>query len=243
METSGTGEPMELRQLFDKESSTYSYLIADAGSREAIIIDPVIEQRERDLKLISDLGLKLRYAIDTHVHADHVSGLDGLRERTGCLVGISKKSGAKEADLFFTEGDQLSVGKTVLEIYETPGHTNGCLTYRMGDQLFTGDALLIRGCGRTDFQQGNAETLFLSITQKLWKFPDETKIYPAHDYKGFTWSTIGEEKRCNPRLVKSKTEFIDLMKNLNLPEPKMIRVAVPSNLRCGKPDSHVTDEP
>ena len=225
---------MIFRQLFDKESSTYTYLIGDRKSGEALLIDPVLEQLERDTQLLTELGLRLKLAVDTHVHADHVSSLGALREKTGCKTAFSVNGGAGCIDLPLKEGDTLLVGETQISVIETPGHTNGCLTYRMADRIFTGDALLIRGCGRTDFQQGNAELLYDSVTRKLFSLPDETKVYPAHDYRGFTESSIGEEKRFNPRLTKTREEFVVFMKNLKLPDPKMMAVAVPMNLGCGK---------
>jgi glyoxylase-like metal-dependent hydrolase (beta-lactamase superfamily II) len=225
---------MEFRQLFDKESSTYTYLLADPASKLALLIDPVIEQVERDAQLVKDLGLKLAYALDTHVHADHVTALDELKSRTGCQTVLSSKSGVSGADLLVKEGDRIRCGAIEVEVIETPGHTVGCVSYRVGRRVFTGDALLIRGCGRTDFQGGSAETLYDSVVGKLFRLPDETEVYPAHDYKGSTRSTIGEEKRLNPRLTLAKPAFVELMRGLNLPDPKLLHIAVPANLRCGK---------
>lgn len=222
------------RQLFDCESCTYTYLIGDSSTGQAAIIDPVAEQLERDSQIISDLGLKLAYALDTHVHADHVTSLGPLRERFACRTGMSAKGGAACADMQLKEGDRLALGAHVLQVIETPGHTDGCLTYSLGDRIFTGDCLFVRGCGRTDFQCGNAGRLFDSVTRKLFRMPDTTLVYPGHDYRGHTVSTIGEEKRLNPRLTKSRDEFIAFMNDLKLPDPKKMMEAVPRNLKCGE---------
>lgn len=225
---------MIFRQLYDLESSTYTYMLADEVTNEAILIDPVKEQVERDLALIQDLGLKLVIVLDTHVHADHITGSGELRNRTGCKTGLSAHYDVTCVDLMLKEGDVVTAGQKVeIQVIETPGHTNGCLTYRCGDMIFTGDALLVRGCGRTDFQNGNARTLYNSVTGKLFGLPESTKVYPAHDYRGHTMSTIGEEKRLNPRLTKSCEEFEDFMSNLKLTYPKKIMEAVPANRACG----------
>lgn len=230
---------MLFRQLFDPESSTYTYLLADEATREAVIIDPVLEQVERDVGLIRELDLKLVYALDTHVHADHVTALGTLRERLGAQTVLSEKAGVGCADVMVKDGDRLRFGKHELEVRETPGHTNGCLTYVTGDHAmaFTGDALLIRGSGRTDFQQGDARALYRSVHEKIFSLPDSTLIYPGHDYKGRTASSVGEEKRLNPRLGadKSEDEFVDIMAKLQLAYPKKIDVALPANLACGVP--------
>lgn len=226
------------RQLFDGESSTYTYLLADVNSKEAILIDPVLEQVGRDCRIIKDLGLKLKYAMNTHMHADHITGTGMLKKLLpGCISVISKSSGAK-ADMLVDENDIIEFGCHHLSIRATPGHTNGCITYVSMDQgmAFTGDALLIRGCGRTDFQEGDPHTLFLSVHSQIFTLPDNFKLYPAHDYKGCTVTTVGEEKCYNPRLTKSIEEFVDLMNNLNLPYPKKIDVAVPANRVCGIQD-------
>lgn len=228
---------MLFRQLFDPESSTYTYLLADEDTREAVLIDSVLEQVDRDLGLIEDLGLKLVYALDTHVHADHVTGSSSLRERTGCTTVVSERAGVSCADRLVKEGDRIRFGAHELEVLETPGHTNGCLSFVTSDRrkVFTGDALLVRGTGRTDFQQGDAHELYRSITGKLFLLPDDALVYPGHDYKGRTATSIGEEKRLNPRLGHGKTEddFVEIMSNLGLPYPKKIDVALPANLRCG----------
>lgn len=224
---------MIFRQLFDPETSTYTYLLADEDTREAVIIDPVIEQVERDLTLIDELGLRLVYVLDTHVHADHVTASGALRERTGCTV-INGEGGAWCADRHVRHGDEVRVGGIVIQVLATPGHTDDSVSYLVGDRVFTGDALLVRGTGRTDFQNGDAGQLWESITRVLFSLPDETLVYPAHDYRGHTVSTIGEEKRHNPRVAgKSREEFATIMANLGLPRPRLIDVAVPANRACG----------
>uniref|UniRef100_A0A668S4N3 Persulfide dioxygenase ETHE1, mitochondrial n=1 Tax=Oreochromis aureus TaxID=47969 RepID=A0A668S4N3_OREAU len=221
--------------LFESESSTYTYLLADTNTKEAVIIDPVLETIDRDLKLIKELGLNLTVAVNTHCHADHITSTGLMKQRVaGLKSAISKFSGAT-ADIHLTEGDNIPFGRHSLTVKETPGHTDGCITLVTGDQTmaFTGDALLIRGCGRTDFQQGCAEKLYHSVHEKIFTLPDECLIYPAHDYLGQTVSTVGEERKFNPRLTKSMEEFVELMNNLNLPKPKKIDISVPANLVCG----------
>ncbi|KAK5643346.1 hypothetical protein RI129_007191 [Pyrocoelia pectoralis] len=222
------------RQLFDTTSSTYTYLLADTDTREAVLIDPVFEHAERDFQLCKDLNLKLKYAMNTHMHADHITGTGFLKKLTNCKSLISKASGA-DADIHVDESDAVTFGRHKLQIFATPGHTNGCITYYSTEQgiAFTGDTLLIRGCGRTDFQEGNSETLYHSVHKKIFTLPPATKLYPAHDYKGLTSTTVDEEKRLNPRLTKNLQEFVKIMDNLNLPYPKMIDKAVPANKVCG----------
>ena len=229
------------RQLFDYETYTYTYLIADRESGEAVIIDPVAEQITRDLQLIEELGLRLRYCLDTHVHADHVTGAALLRERTGCKTGVAASSDVSCSDLALKEGDLIPFGRHQLRVIATPGHTNGCLSFHAAPYIFTGDSLFIRGCGRTDFQQGNARTLYRSIHEKLFQLPDETVVCPGHDYRGQTLSTIGEEKRCNPRLTLTEEEFVHYMSELNLPNPKKIMEAIPANQSCGRTDALVAE--
>ena len=228
---------MIFRQLFDRESSTYTYLLADPETREAILIDPVRDQVERDQAILEELGLKLVHTFETHVHADHVAGSGVLRKRLGSASVMSKHAGAECADVMADDGALIRVGGIELEVRLTPGHTSGCASYvdHAGKRVFTGDALLIRGCGRTDFQQGDAETLFRSVTEKLFSLPDDYEVYPGHDYKGRTVSTIDEEKRLNPRLGggKSVAEFVEIMASLNLSQPKKIAEALPLNLACG----------
>ncbi len=232
---------MLFRQLFDSESSTYTYLLADEQSREAVIIDAVWENVARDLELIDDLGLKLVYALETHVHADHVTALASLREHTGCRTVVSAKAGVTCADRLVREGDQVRFGSRALEVLETPGHTAGCLSYVTDDRsrVFTGDALLIRGSGRTDFQQGDSRQLYRSIHSKIFTLPDATLVFPGHDYKGRTVSSVGEEKRLNPRLGggRSEAEFAVIMAELDLPYPRKLDLALPANLACGDPSA------
>nr|BAN21129.1 beta lactamase domain [Riptortus pedestris] len=223
------------RQLFDSESCTYTYLLADIKSKECVIIDPVLEKADRDALLIRELGFNLKYAMNTHMHADHITGSGLLKKLLpGCKSLISKASGAK-ADVFVNPSDTVVFGNHSLSVLPTPGHTNGCVTYLCEKQgiAFTGDTLLIRGCGRTDFQEGDPGTLYESVYKYIFSLPGNFKLYPAHDYKGFTYTTVGEEKELNPRLTKSKEEFINIMNNLNLPYPKKIDVAVPANKVCG----------
>ncbi|XP_028282272.1 persulfide dioxygenase ETHE1, mitochondrial [Parambassis ranga] len=223
------------RQLFEHESSTYTYLLADTETKEAVLIDPVLETIDRDLKLIDELGLNLTVAVNTHCHADHITSTGLMKKRlVGLKSAISKFSGAS-ADIHLDEGDKITFGRHCLTVRNTPGHTDGCTTLVMSDQsmAFTGDALLIRGCGRTDFQQGSPQRLYDSIYQKIFTLPDHCLVYPAHDYLGRTVSTVGEERKFNPRLTKSKEEFVKIMNNLNLPKPSKIDISVPANLVCG----------
>ncbi|MFS8065482.1 MAG: MBL fold metallo-hydrolase [Byssovorax sp.] len=230
---------MLFRQLFDPTSSTYTYLLADEETREAVIIDPVIDQLDRDMQLIQELGLTLLFALDTHVHADHVTASGSLADRLGCKTVLSERSGVGYADLLVKDRDRVSFGRYHLEVRETPGHTDGCLTFVTGDEkkAFTGDALLIRGSGRTDFQQGSSRELYRSVHEEIFSLPDTTIVYPGHDYKGRTSSSVGEEKRWNPRLGQGKTveQFAEIMANLQLAPPKQIAVAVPANLHYGVP--------
>lgn len=228
---------MLFRQLFDQDTSTYTYLLADEASREAIIIDPVLEQLERDSTLIEELGLQLVCALDTHVHADHVTALGALKRRFGARTIMSERAGAVCADQLVKQGDRVRFGRHELEVRETPGHTNGCLTYvcQEAGMAFTGDAILIRGSGRTDFQQGSSRLLYSSVREQIFSLPDGTLLYPGHDYKGRTVTTIAEEKRLNPRLglQKSVDDFERTMSELKLPHPRKMDVAVPANLACG----------
>lgn len=224
---------MLFRQLFDPESSTYTYLLGDETTRRAALIDPVLEQVDRDLVLLDQLGLELDVVLDTHVHADHVTAAGTLRERTGARTAGSAR-GARCVDLPLARGQIVQLGALAIAVLATPGHTDDALSYLAGDRVFTGDALLIRATGRTDFQNGDAGALYDSITGVLFRLPDDTRVYPAHDYKGMTVSTIGEEKRFNPRLAgKSREQFIELMNGLTLPPPKKLDTAVPANRACG----------
>ena len=225
---------MIFRQLFDSVSGTYTYLLASRRGGEALIIDPVIEKVDRYIQLVNELDLKLVKAVDTHLHADHITGLGALRDRTHCITVMGEMSKVDVVSMRLAEGDKLTIEGVALDVLYTPGHTDNSYSFKMADRVFTGDTLLIRGTGRTDFQNGDARAQYDSIFNKLLKLPDETMIFPAHDYKGETVSTIGEEKAFNPRLqVKSIDQYVDLMNNLNLPNPKMMDVAVPANMRVG----------
>jgi sulfur dioxygenase len=225
---------MIFRQLFDNVSSTYTYLIASRRGGEALIIDPVLERVDRYIQLINELDLRLVKAVDTHVHADHITGLGALRDRTHCVTVMGERSKVDVVSMRLADGDQLQIEGVNLDVLYTPGHTDDSYSFLMGDRVFTGDTLLIRGTGRTDFQNGDARAQYESIFGRLLKLPDETLVFPAHDYKGDTVSTIAEEKAFNPRLrVKSVNEYVDLMSKLHLPNPKMMDVAVPANLRIG----------
>lgn len=229
---------MIFRQLFDQQSSTYTYLLADPASRDALLIDPVFEQARREVALVEELGLKLRWTLETHVHADHVTGAWLLRERLGSRIALSAASGAEGADRYLHHGERIELGKRSLEARATPGHTRGCLSYVLDDRsmAFTGDALLIRGCGRTDFQQGDPRVLYRSVRAELFSLPDGCLVYPAHDYRGLTATSVGEEKLYNPRLAESigEQDFVGYMKNLGLAHPKQMDEAVPANMQCGK---------
>ena len=225
---------MIFRQLFDSVSGTYTYLIASRRGGEALIIDPVLEKVDRYLQLVRELELKLVKAVDTHLHADHVTGLGALRDRTHCITVMGEQTHADVVSMRVTEGDCIEIDGLSLAVLYTPGHTDDSYSFLMGDRVFPGDTLLIRGTGRTDFQNGNARAQYDSIFGKLLKLPNDTLVYPAHDYKGDTVSTIGEEKQFNPRLkVGSVDEYVDLMNNLKLPNPKMMDVAVPANMHVG----------
>jgi len=225
---------MIFRQLFDGVSSTYSYLLASRRGGEALIIDPVLEKVDRYLQLVKELDLRLVKAVDTHLHADHITGLGALRDRTHCITVMGERSSVDVVSMRLSEGDKLQIEGVSLDVLYTPGHTDDSYSFLMGDRVFTGDTLLIRGTGRTDFQNGDPRAQYDSIFNKLLRLADETLVFPAHDYKGDTVSTIGEEKAFNPRLqVKSADQYVDLMNSLNLPNPKMMDVAVPSNMRQG----------
>ena len=233
---------MIFRQLFDASSSTYTYLLGDPQSRQAVIIDTVFEQHFRDLALVEELGLTLVAALETHCHADHVTGAWLLQQATGCHIGISRRYGdnVEGADLRLDHGHRVAFGKAYLEVRATPGHTDGCITYVTDDRRMaaTGDCLLIRGAGRCDFQQGNAATLYHSITEQIFSLPDDCLVFPGHDYSGRTMSSVGEERAHNPRIGgrADERDFVGFMENLNLPHPKQLAVAVPANLRVGKPE-------
>ena len=231
---------MGLQQLFDEDSFTYTYLLWDPDTKDAILVDPVDIQVDRDVAQIEALGLNLVFGINTHAHADHITGTHLLRQRIPTMQSvISKASGAK-CDIAVEHGDRIVFGHRYVTVRATPGHTVGCVSYVADDQSFvlTGDALLIGGCGRTDFQGGSAENLYDSVWSQILSLPDDTLVYPAHDYKGLTSSTVRAEKDTNPRLgsAKTKQDFVEIMHNLNLAYPKHIDRAVPANMRCGVPD-------
>ena len=226
---------MLFRQFFERESSTYTYLLAGRPGGEALLIDPVKEELEKYLKLFEELELRLVFAIDTHVHADHVTALGDLRTQTGCVTLMGEQSRAACVSRGLTDGEFVRIDGVELRAIYTPGHTDDSYSFVMADRVFTGDTLLIRGSGRTDFQNGDAGAQYRSIRERLLTLPDETLVYPAHDYKGWTVSTIAEERAHNPRLkARSEAEYVELMANLKLPDPKLMDVAVPANLACGR---------
>jgi len=235
------------RQLFDPQSSTYTYLLACGKSREAVLIDTVFEQVRRDAALIDELGFKLLYTLETHVHADHVTGAWLFKRRTRSRIAVPAAGGAEGADIYVKHGDKLRFGTRHLEARATPGHTHGCTSYVLDDEsmAFTGDTLLIRGCGRTDFQQGESHDMYRSVHLQLFTLPDTCTIYPGHDYRGLTATSVAEEKRFNPRLggSLSESDFVGYMSNLKLAHPKKIDVAVPANLRSGKPENGKAPRP
>lgn len=236
--------PIVFRQLFDQQSSTYTYLLADAASREAVLIDPVFEQMRRDVALLEELGLKLTCVVETHVHADHVTGAWLLREATGARIAVAAVGGAQGADQLLAHGDRVTFGPRHLTARATPGHTGGCMTFVLDDEsmAFTGDALMIRGCGRTDFQEGSARTLYASVHEQIFTLPDACLIYPGHDYRGLTVTSVGEERMYNPRLGGQilPEDFAGYMSHLGLAHPRLMDVAVPANLRLGRPEGDTT---
>ncbi|MBF2035987.1 MAG: MBL fold metallo-hydrolase [Leptolyngbyaceae cyanobacterium T60_A2020_046] len=226
---------MLFRQLFDQATWTYTYLIADEDTREAVLVDPVLEQVDRDFALIQELGLTLKFCLETHIHADHITGTSKLRDRTGCQGIVPEHAQAVCADRHIRDGERLTIGGITIEAIATPGHTDSHMAFLVnGTHLLTGDALFVRGCGCTDFQSGDAGTLYDSL-QRLFQLPGETLVYPGHDYRGHTVSTIGEERELNPRVAgQSREGFIQLMDSLDLPNPKKIMEAVPANEQCGR---------
>ena len=233
------------RQLADPTSSTYTYLLGDPQSGEALLIDPVFDQALRDAALVNELGLRLRWTVDTHVHADHVTAAWRLKQRLGSAIAVGKASGAQGADRYLEHGDRIAFGERFLEARGTPGHTAGCMTLVLDDRskAFTGDCLLIRGTGRTDFQQGDPHAMYHSVREQIFSLPDECLLYPAHDYRGLTVTSVAEERRFNPRLGEGigEEDFAGYMTHLGLPHPKQIDVALPANLCCGRPEG--CDEP
>jgi sulfur dioxygenase len=234
---------MIFRQLFDSTSSTYSYLIASRHGGEALIIDPVLEKVDRYIQLLRELDLRLVKAIDTHLHADHITGLSALQERTQCVTVMGEQTKADVVSIRLSDGEHVDIEGISLKTIYTPGHTDDSYSFLMSDRVFTGDTLLIRGTGRTDFQNGDPRAQYDSLFNRLLKLPEETLVYPAHDYKGDTVSTIGEEKAFNPRLqVKSLDEYVELMNSLHLPNPKMMDVAIPANMRIGLAQNLVAEK-
>lgn len=227
---------MWFRQLFDQETWTYTYLVADPNTREAVLVDPVLEQVERDFKLLNELELQLKYSLETHIHADHITGTGKLRELTGCDGIVPEGAEVDCASRHIKHDEILSIGNIQIRAIATHGHTDSHMAYLVnGSHILTGDSLFIRGCGRTDFQSGDAGILYDHVTQRLFTLPDKTLVYPGHDYRGQTVSTIGEEKQFNPRFTgKSREEFIQFMHTLNLPDPQKIMEAVSANQQCGK---------
>lgn len=240
---------MIFRQLFDPQSSTYTYLLGDPDTGKGLLIDPVFEQFLRDSALVHELGLDLVYTLETHVHADHVTAATLFKERHGSQIAMSDKSGTDCAQRYLSHGDQITFGTRHLVVRETPGHTDGCLSFALDDEsmVFTGDCLLIRGSGRTDFQQGDALIMYRSVHEHIFRLPDDCLVWPGHDYRGLTCSSVGEEKRFNSRLGGdlSESDFAGLMENLNIPHPRQIDIAVPANLKCGAPQAQTKslDEP
>ena len=239
LEAAAGGARLLLRQLFDAETGTFTYLVADVPSGEGVLIDPVYEQHPRDLSLVRELGIDLVACLDTHAHADHVTGSWRMHQATSCAIGLAAAARARNVTLPLAHGERVRFGGRHLEVRATPGHTDGCLTFVLDDRslAFTGDALLVRGCGRCDFQQGNAHTLFRSITEQILSLPDRCQLYPAHDYGGRQVSSVAEEKAYNARLGGGADErdFVGYMENLHLPHPNRIAEALPANLRSGRP--------
>jgi sulfur dioxygenase len=233
------GGPLLFRQLLDADTGTFTYLLAEVASRAGVLIDSVFEQHGRDLSLIRELGIDLVASIDTHAHADHVTGSWLMRQATGCAIGLAAVVGAEHVSLPLRHGDQIAFGARHLVVRSTPGHTNGCLTFVLDDQsmAFTGDALLVRGCGRCDFQQGDAATLWSSITEQIYPLPEACQLYPGHDYTGRGVTSVAEERAFNPRFGGAATErdFVGYMQNMKLPHPHRIAEALPGNMRSGKP--------
>jgi sulfur dioxygenase len=239
LQAAAGGAPLLFRQLFDAPTGTFTYLLADVASGEGVLIDPVFEQHERDLSLIRELGIRLVACLDTHAHADHVTGSWLMHQASGSAIGLAAAARAENVTLPLQHGDRVSFGGRSFEVRSTPGHTDGCVSYVLDDRsmAFTGDALLVRGCGRCDFQQGNAHTLWSSITEQIFSLPDTCLLYPGHDYTGRTVTSVAEEKAFNARLGGAATErdFVGHMQNMKLPHPHKIAEALPGNMRSGKP--------
>ena len=230
---------MKIRQLFDYDTWTYTYILWDEATKEAAIIDTVLEQVERDLQHIKELGLTVKYLLETHIHADHITGAGPIRKATGGKIVVHKNSHSECADILADEGDEFKLGEQTITCWHTPGHTNNDITYVIEGAAFTGDTLMVRDCGRTDFQLGSNDAMYASLQRLFNDLPEETQIFPAHDYKGFTQTTIGEEKQFNIRIGNNRPyeDFEVIMNNLNLPNPRRIDIAVPGNLKCGDLES------
>jgi len=226
---------MKIRQLFDYDTWTYTYILWDKTTLEAAIIDSVLENAQRDANHLKELGVAVKYLLETHIHADHITGAGKLRNQVGGQLVVHKNSGSECADILAEEGDIFYLGEHPINVIHTPGHTNNDISYHIEGAVFTGDTLLVRDCGRTDFQLGSNQAMYASLTQKLFTLPEETLVFPAHDYKGFSQSTIGEEKQFNLRVGQGKSYegFATIMDGLNLPNPKRIDISVPGNLKCG----------
>ena len=226
---------INIRQLLDYDTCTYTYLVWDANSKEWIIIDPVLEQTDRDLEYLSKLNIQLKYILETHVHADHVTGASKLRDKTNAKVCYGSKTGVNGADILLNDKDEIKLGSFTLTVLHTPGHTSGCVSYFIDGYIFTGDTLFIEGTGRTDFQEGCSSTIYDSVRNKIFSYSNDTVVYPAHNYKGLTSSTVGYERQNNPNVGDHilKEDFIDKEKNMKRPYPKKFDIAVPANLLCG----------
>ena len=229
-------EKINMRQYFDHESCAYTYLLFDPFNKKSVIIDPVLEQFDRDMETVKKLNLELIGILETHVHADHITGAFTIRKKTGTPIYYGSKSGVQGADFMLNDGDCIHVGQFEIKTIHTPGHTKGCVSYYTCGMLFTGDTLFIGGTGRTDFQDGDPDTLYDSVTKKLFQYPEDTKVFPAHDYSGTMHSTIGEEKKWNPNVGENidKDNFVTAEKGKNRAYPKKIDIAVPANLKCGE---------
>lgn len=226
---------MQIRQLFDSETWTFTYLLWDEATKEAAVIDSVLEKVDRDEQHIKELGLNVKYLLETHIHADHITGAGPLRKRIGGTLVVHKNSESECADVLAVDGDTFQLGTQTITALHTPGHTNNDITWQIEGAVFTGDTLMVRDCGRTDFQLGSNEAMYHSLTEVLFQLPESTHVFPAHDYRGFTQSTIGEEKHFNQRAGDNKSyqDFSTIMDGMNLPNPKRIDIAVPGNLKCG----------
>ena len=229
-------DKLNVRQLFDIDTCTYTYVLWDDLTSEGLIIDPVLEQLDRDVNYLNKLQIDLKYILETHVHADHITAASKLRSKTSAKICYGSQTGVKGADILFADNDQISLGQHIVKVIHTPGHTNGCVSYYVDGFIFTGDTLFIEGTGRTDFQGGSAENTYDSVRKKIFNYPEETIVYPGHNYKGLTQSTIRYERKCNPNVGDSvnKEDFVNREKNMDRPYPKRFKIAVPANMYCGE---------